>query len=148
MRALLDGAVELVALALPAEHEPAVAPALADFAAATPLLPVAFASLGCFPTAQGVVFLAPVVTRALLALHARFHAAFAPLTPPGWDDYQPDQWVPHCTLTLDMPPERLPAALDLCRRRAALPLAGRFEQIGVVEFRPVAERCRFPLAGA
>ena len=47
-------------------------PVLEAFARETPLEFV-LASVGAFPTAEGVVFLAPVVTRRLLNLHQTFH---------------------------------------------------------------------------
>ena len=141
-----DAHPHITLAAYPTLDLPAVAPALAAFAAATPPLPVTLASIGCFPTAQGVVFLAPVVTRPLLELHEGFHAQLAPLAPPAWAYYRPGHWVPHCTLTLDMPPERIPAAIRLVQQ-ARLPLAGRLDRLGVVEFRPVVERGVYPLAG-
>jgi 2'-5' RNA ligase len=145
---LTSGARPHVTLAVYPELDASVAaPAIAAFAAAEPALPISFASLGCFPTDQGVVFLAPVVTRPLLDLHARFHAALRPVAGDGWPYYRPGAWVPHCTLAFETPPERIPAAVDLCRR-AALPPAARLDAVGIVEFRPIAYRGVFPFAGA
>jgi len=117
---------------------------LGAFAAATAPQPVRFASLGVFPN-SGVVFLAPLVTPALLAVHARFHAEFAP---PGasWAHYLPGQWVPHCTLAMELAPDAIAPAVEVCRH-AALPLAGRLVEVGVIEFRPVAQRYAFALTG-
>ena len=47
------------------------------FARHTARLDVRFASFGMFPGEKIVVFLAPVVTRELLAVHTAFHAALA-----------------------------------------------------------------------
>ena len=47
---------------------------LRRFAELTRLLPVDLASAGMFPTAEGVVFLALVVTQELLEAHRRFHS--------------------------------------------------------------------------
>jgi 2'-5' RNA ligase len=143
-----SGARPHVTLAAYAELDlSAAAPAIAAFAAAEPAPSVSFASVGCFPTDQGVVFLAPVVTRALLDLHARFHATLRPVAGDGWPYYQPDAWVPHCTLAFETPPGRIAAAVDLCRR-AALPLSAHLDAVGIVEFRPIAYRGVFPFDGA
>ena len=48
-------------------------PVLAAFARETPPLECSLASVGAFPTDEGVVFLAPVATRELLDLHQEFH---------------------------------------------------------------------------
>ncbi len=47
---------------------------VAELAARGARSEIAFASLGVFPTAENVLFLAPVVTPALLDLHAAYHA--------------------------------------------------------------------------
>lgn len=145
---LASGATPHVTLAVyPTLDLTTAAPAVAAVAAATPPLPVAFASIGCFPTNQGVVFLAPVVTGELLAVHQRCHAALAPVAPPSWTYYLSGHWVPHCTIGFELPVERIPAAVGLCHERGGLPLAGRFTRVGVVEFRPIIERCIWPLTG-
>lgn len=46
---------------------------IADFAGQIEPFSLQFSSVGSFPTAEGVVFLAPVVTNTLLAVHAQFH---------------------------------------------------------------------------
>ena len=47
--------------------------ALREFARDCPALRLCLASIGRFPTDEGVVFLAPVVTSELLELHAKLH---------------------------------------------------------------------------
>jgi len=116
---------------------------LAGFARGAAPLDLTLASVGTFPGAEGVVFLAPVVTRPLLRLHAALHRRLASRAA-SWPYYRPGHWVPHCTVAADLPPERVPSAVDLCRR-APLPLRGRLEAVGLVAFRPVAHLYTYPL---
>ena len=44
---------------------------IADFARSTPPMETHLSAVGTFPGAEGVVFIAPVVTEELLAMHAR-----------------------------------------------------------------------------
>src|ERR1700730_11434284 len=78
------------------------------FAAATAALDFTFASLGVFlPGEEGIVFLAPVVTHELLSIHDAFHAMFVKHAMAELDYYLPGNWVPHCSLALNVPRDRL-----------------------------------------
>lgn len=70
---------------------------LEHFARSHAPLELNLASVASFPTELNVVFLAPVVTRALLDLHDDFYAGWYS----GWGSpnplYLPGNWVPHCT---------------------------------------------------
>jgi hypothetical protein len=63
---------------------------------------VNFTSIATFPTEEGVVFLAPTVTQELLDVHSRFHKAFSRYRPEASEYYLPGQWVPHCTVAMDL----------------------------------------------
>lgn len=115
---------------------------LAAFAREIEPIPVTLASVRTFST--GAVFLAPEAHPGLAALHAGFHRRFAHLGTGAWDDYAPGLWVPHCTLAMDLTEDLVPTALEIARR-APLPLRGQLERIGIVEFRPVRQRCAFDL---
>ena len=103
-----------------------------------------FASVASFPTELNVVFLAPVVTRTLLDLHDDFYT--------GWDlswgtpkpYYHPGNWVPHCTMAMEGPPERVP---DIFAALRSSPAFGPVQaaSMGLIEFRPVQELCEFRL---
>jgi 2'-5' RNA ligase len=118
--------------------------ALMNVAHKTPALEFSLASVGLFPTAEGVVFLAPVVTRDLLKIHEAYHAVFAEYAGSRWAYYLPGNWVPHCTLAINLPRDRIAAAVDLCRD-AALPIQGRFEWVGLTQFPPVTRLYGFEL---
>jgi 2'-5' RNA ligase len=123
----------------------AFAPTLAAFAAVVAPHALTLASIGVFPT-TGVVFLAPVVTPALLAVHARFHADFAPPQTSSWEYYRPGRWVPHCTVAMDLPTPLRPSAVDICQR-ASLPITGHLIEVGLIEFRPVRQHYSFAMTG-
>ena len=101
-------------------------------------------SVGTFPGDEGVVFLAPVVTRQLLGVHQRFHEVFSEHENAGMGYYLPGNWVPHCTVAIDLPAAEVREAVGYCRE-AFRPISGRFQEIGLVEFRPVKELCTFKL---
>jgi 2'-5' RNA ligase len=99
---------------------------------ARPGLPITLVSLGLFPGTPSALFLAPVVTPALLAMHAEILAAVdgEPIEP----HYQCGHWVPHITLAKDLThPAAAVAALD----PLLLPIDGLLDRIEVVRFRPV-----------
>jgi 2'-5' RNA ligase len=118
--------------------------ALSRFAGVTSRLDVTLASLGLFPTSEGVVFLAPVVTSDLLNLHERFHRQFAGFSGSPWSYYLPGNWVPHCTLAIGISSELLPRTIEICERMVR-PFHGRFERVGIVEFPPVSQVSMFEL---
>lgn len=117
---------------------------LARFAGETSPIAITLASVGFFPGAA--VFLAPTVTTGLLDLHAGFHRRFERLGTSPWNYHAPGVWVPHCTLAMDLAEDRVGAALEIAGR-APLPLPGRLEQIGIVEFRPVTQLFSCDLGG-
>jgi 2'-5' RNA ligase len=121
--------------------------ALRRFAASEAPLQLQFAAVGAFPTAEGVVFLAPVVTGRLLALHQRCHALLAGLgeQPNGY--YLPDRWVPHCTVGQDLPPDQV-SAMVATLLRAAVFEPCRVVALGLVRFRPFVTIGRFPLGAS
>jgi 2'-5' RNA ligase len=104
--------------------------ALAAFRAAP--LPFVLASVGTFPGAEGAVFLAPVADEALLRMHAAWHAG----APQSHEYYRPGAWVPHCTVGFNLAEAAIAPALAAAR--AALPIRGRFESIGIIEYEPPA----------
>lgn len=121
---------------------PACQAELAAFAREIEPIPVTLASVRTFST--GAVFLAPEANPGLAALHAGFHRRFAHLGTGLWEYYAPGLWVPHCTLAMDLTEDLVPTVLEIARR-APLPLGGRLDRIGIVEFRPVTQRCAFAL---
>jgi 2'-5' RNA ligase len=117
---------------------------LAQYAAGLTALEVIFSSVGLFPTREGILFLAPVVTSALLELHSHFHREIVPpgLEPDG--KTLPGAWVPHVTLAIALADWEMHAAVDMARE-PPMPLLARFSEIGILEFPPVQEIAAFSL---
>jgi len=131
------GAHPHISLAVFAQLEPApIAALLAEFAAATLPLPVTFAAVGVFPTIQGVVYLAPVVTPQLLAVHAHFHALLAQRGLASHPYYRPGNWMPHCTVGIELPAENVGTAVTLCQQAKVFGPA-TLTTVRLIEFRPV-----------
>ena len=120
-----------VSLLLCAEFEAGSEEALAAFACTQPPLPITLGSVGSFPGDLGVVFLAPIKTRALLDLHVTLNDHMAAFAPRRNAHYEPDVWIPHCTQGMLFNDEQMADALEICRR--APPIAGTFTEIGFHE---------------
>jgi hypothetical protein len=117
---------------------------VARFADDAPPISVTLEAPGTFP--GGTVFLRPAANPALHAMQRHVHARFATLGDGVWPYYMPASWIPHCTLVTDVPPDRVVEALTIAGR-APLPITGRLERVGIVEFRPVRVLARYPLRG-
>jgi 2'-5' RNA ligase len=63
--------------------------------------------LGIFFQPEAVLFLAPSVTEQLLDFHARVIETLKQDTGSCWDIYLPGNWVPHCTLAINLELEDL-----------------------------------------
>lgn len=105
-----------------------------------------FSSFGFFPGAEGVVFLAPVVTRGMLDMHEAFHACLARRGLCSSAHYLPGAWVPHCTLAIEQPITR---TMENLARMAPSSLPGEYlvDSVHVIQFRPVISRACLRLNG-
>jgi len=112
------------------DREAEILDAFAGFAPAP--APCDLRSLGVFHGEEGVLFAAPVPTRDLLALHAAWHERLD--GPSGEEDYRPDGWMPHVTLTTGLRGEERARALAIAQ--AGLPIRGAFEGVAVLRFHP------------
>jgi 2'-5' RNA ligase len=63
-------------------------------------LPVSMTALGFFLTNKAPAYLAVAPTTALLKLHERVHSALGAMD--TWSYYRPGNWMPHCTLAMDV----------------------------------------------
>ncbi|HEY3343962.1 MAG TPA: 2'-5' RNA ligase family protein [Anaerolineaceae bacterium] len=117
---------------------------LAGFAAVLPAQELTFSSIGLFPNREGILFLAPVVTSALLDLHTHFHHE---VVPPGLEPDRaclPGAWTPHLTLAIALADWEMHAAVDIARE-PPMPLAARISEIALFEFPPAQEIAAYPL---
>jgi len=118
---------------------------LGRFAEVTRPLSVVLSSVGAFPTAEGVVFLAPIVTQELLGVHERFHSLLRDREGECVEYYRPGKWVPHCTVAIDIVADRIGAAIEMCVRSEAFGPV-ELDEVSLIEFRPVREIYAFPLS--
>jgi RimJ/RimL family protein N-acetyltransferase len=107
---------------------------LADFAHRTLRIPITLSTVGLFPLTAGVVYIAPVVTPDLLAIHRSYHKRLAKLGVPAIDYYRPGTWVPHCTAGMHIPPDKIPAAVEICMQSKVFGPAC-FTDLGLIEDR-------------
>ncbi len=114
---------------------------LNDFVARKRLITLEMSHLGLFYSAKNVVYLGPTVTEELLQLHRDFHRIFERFMEHEWDCYRRGRWVPHCTLGVEIPKERLPEAVAAAMELIPLPLTCRVGEVGLIEFSPVRHLC-------
>ena len=123
-----------------------VGKSLAEFAESIPPFPLILSTTGSFSGDNRVLFLGTAANEVLLRVHKDFHWLFERHKTSEREYYFEDWWIPHCTLA-----ERLPEDLALETMEAdllrQLPISAMVIEIGIVEFRPVKELCRFALTG-
>lgn len=124
----------------------ALRPTLQAFCQSMPPLPLHLAAVGAFPTSEGVVYLAPVVTRPLLAAHASLCRVLtdAGYTPEPY--YRPQNWVPHCTVAANLTRAQVSEAVDLCLQ-ADVFHTDQLTQLMVARFPPLQAIYSLPLRG-
>ena len=97
-------------------------------------------SLGVFTSTPAVLFLAPIITPALLELYAATIASLSATTIQA--RYRPGAWVSHVTLAKDL---RQPGPAFEAVAGLELPVTARVETIQMVRFRPVQILATCPL---
>jgi 2'-5' RNA ligase len=118
---------------------------LQALAAASAPFPIHFKHFGIFPNPKATIFLGPAVTQALRAIKLETDAALVDLgKQPDYDFFQPEHWIPHCLLALELEPEQLGKGLEAAMQ-LPIPLQGRVTEIGVIEFFPVKHLCAYTL---
>lgn len=94
-------------------------------------LPVRFASLGVFPGTPGVLFVAPVVTSALLVRHAQLLARHR-----GDGHFASGAWVPHVTLLQDLEGSDAAARALAVAAAAWEPFTATLDRLALFRFPP------------
>ncbi|RKZ08780.1 hypothetical protein DRQ25_08225 [Candidatus Fermentibacteria bacterium] len=107
---------------------------LADFAKTHRVFPVTFSSIATFGPESGTVFLGPVFTPSLIIVHDQLYRIFKEMKDFSEGHYRPGSWVPHCSLTLGLPPADLPEAINTCMEIINLPIRGWIREIGLLTF--------------
>jgi 2'-5' RNA ligase len=63
---------------------------------------IKFASVGFFPGECSVIFLSPIIDEQLLSFHRQINGALEPLCESFSPLYREENWVPHCTVALEL----------------------------------------------
>lgn len=117
---------------------------LSQYAAHTAGISLCMTHLGVFYRPEIVVFLAPTPTRELLEFQAGVHQCLAKHADKPWDIYLPGNWVPHCTLAINLDKNLLPTVISQCTD-IQFPFNVQVAQIGVSEFLPIRDLYKLDL---
>jgi|ERR1700722_865888 len=88
-------------------------------------------SIETFASQEGVLFLAPVVTEALISFHLDCQAMLKNLAEGMWPYYLPEKLAFHCTVNMGLNSEEINMAI-LAVKEIGLPKAGKALEIGLV----------------
>jgi 2'-5' RNA ligase len=105
---------------------------LAQLAAETPVVHCTLASLGVFPTDEGVIFLAPTTSRVLVDVQEQMIQRLGQSGAQVEPYWIPGSWVPHCTLAAGIPRERVASGLGVIYD-AFRPIACELTQVSLVD---------------
>ncbi len=95
------------------------------------IIDISFNSIGSFMK-SGTLFLSPVMTEELTMLHRKHHDAFREFDGSSASVYEPDKWVPHCTLANRLPFEKLAEAFRFCSAGIDV-LSGAITEISLIK---------------
>ena len=112
-------------------------PSLTGVLGEKPALELTFASLSTFANENGVIFIAPVVTRSLLDLHRDVQEVMSNHVSTSAYS-QVGRWFPHCTLTMRLSPPQLLEGFTLLDD-LQLPVSGQGVQVSLLEFPSLKE---------
>jgi hypothetical protein len=105
---------------------------------------VQLSSISTFPTDEKVLFLSPTPTIQLLTVHQEFHQRLAKSKLISSPYYVLENWVPHCSVEMNIPDDQFPKAIEFCSK-VFKPIRGQFQEIGVIEFPPIHQLGGFRL---
>jgi 2'-5' RNA ligase len=102
-----------------------------------------FEMLGTYCSADGVLFLCPVLSPRLFLLHSTVIKLLGPVTQGLKESCKPTRFVPHCTVAYGLDKENLGKAVALFSNKA-LPILGQFSRIGLYDLAASEDRCIYP----
>ncbi len=101
------------------------------FAKKTQALALEFSYLGAFPAEKSVLFLGPTIKQLLFDVHSSFLEGARHFIQATRTYYEPNLWVPHCTLAFGLSNQDLTAAFGIAAQ-TLLPLGSRLNQLSLV----------------
>jgi 2'-5' RNA ligase len=116
-----------------------------SFAKETNPLSVKLSFVGTFPTRENVVFIAPKVTTELLNIHLKLHEKLSNKGIKSIEYYQPNNWIPHCTIAIDLNKNKTSKVIDICLQSKAFEFVV-LDEVSLIEFRPVRNIISYKLA--
>lgn len=117
---------------------------LEKFAREHQAFPAFLDSVGMFNDTK-TIFLSPTMMRSMYDLHSELYVLMKEFDSTGWEWYQPDGWVPHCTIALTSEDEEnaFYRASDLILREFEK-MEGLYTSVGLVKITfPVEELITF-----
>ncbi len=96
---------------------------------------IQFSSFGYFPSEESVLFLNPIANIELLDIQQKVFELFEGFP----DDNSPITWVPHCTLTTEVPIKKIGKAIDIVKEDIIMKMGAPFyvdaQSICTVDFK-------------
>ena len=92
---------------------------------------IQFDSVGVFPTTN-TVFLTPLPSRKFLQVHENLYQSLQEFSAKGDKYYKKEQWMPHCSLAISIPDEKIIRVLENAMQQFQ-PISGTVEKIVVIE---------------
>lgn len=107
-------------------------------------IPISLSSAGFFPHNPSVLYLAPIVDEYLLDLHRLLNQSLEPLCTDFSPLYREENWVPHCTLALELDRSSF---LEACQAlfNVFQPIQAAARTISLVSCCPYCEQVVYPL---
>ncbi len=113
---------------------------IAELASTMAPMDQAFVSIGIFPYQYQTVFLGLRSSEPLLDVQKYCYAMLRECACKTWRFYSPEQWVPHCSLGMELTRQEAIAIAEIAQD-LTFPIEFTIKGIGIVEFRP--ERIHF-----
>ncbi|AGA70872.1 2'-5' RNA ligase [Desulfitobacterium dichloroeliminans LMG P-21439] len=117
---------------------------LMHLAETVPVFSLKLLQVGMFPHNKGAIFLAPNLPDKLFQIHRDLHKMLGAWDEHSWDYYKPQDWYPHCTLSLETPIGEIPEVLRELLK-IFQPIDITIEAIGMVSLEPIDYLCEFSL---
>ncbi len=99
-------------------------------------LKIGFKNIGYFCSKENAIFLSPKIHPELLDLHKKYHNEFKRFIKSEWEYYLPENWVPHCTVALDLTDDDFIKAVKSLKNIFE-PMDVTVERIEFIKFRPI-----------
>lgn len=92
---------------------------------------IRFDSVGVFPTTN-TVFLTPLPSKSFLQIHENLYHTLQDFSDKADKHYKKEQWVPHCSLAISLPDQKIMDVVENAIQRFQ-PILGTVERIALIE---------------